>query len=121
MTRIQVKRIYNPPSKSDGYRILVDRLWPRGLSKQNARLDQWFPEIAPSEELRKWFNHDADLWFEFKKRYFEELNRNSTHTQKLIELMQSQSETITLLYASKEESHNNAQALLSFLLEKEVW
>ncbi|MFA5570810.1 MAG: DUF488 domain-containing protein [Sphaerochaetaceae bacterium] len=110
---ILIKHAYDPPSKEDGKRILVDRLWPRGLSKEKIHIDQWLKEIAPSHELRKWFNHDASKWDEFQKRYLKELDDHKEELDSL--LKQAQSGTITLLYATKEKEHNNAVVLQHYL------
>jgi uncharacterized protein YeaO (DUF488 family) len=115
--RILVKRIYEEPKSQDGARVLVDRLWPRGLKKENAKLDEWLKDIAPSDELRKWFNHEKEKWPEFKKRYFKELDKQGTGLQRLKDLAASGS--VTLLYSSKEEELNNAVALKEYL-EKEM-
>lgn len=110
---IQLKRIYDPPQKSDGLRILVDRLWPRGLTKEKAKIDLWLKEIAPSNTLRKWSHHDPERWPEFKKRYFAELD---DHTEQLkIILSEAKGKTVTLLFAAKDEQHNNAVALKEYL------
>jgi uncharacterized protein YeaO (DUF488 family) len=109
----KAKRIYEKPEKADGFRILIDRLWPRGLSKEKARVDEWLKDIAPSDELRKWFSHDPKKWEAFKKRYFGELETKGV----LIELIMSKSKggPVTLLYAAKEEKFNNALALKEYL------
>ena len=110
---IKVKRVYDDPSAEDGIRILVDRLWPRGLKKEAARLDDWLKEIAPSNELRKWFGHDPDRWEEFKARYFHELERQNEAINKIRE--KASSSTVTLLFAARDETHNNAVALREYL------
>ena len=109
----KTKRIYEKPEKADGFRILVDRLWPRGLSKEKARADEWLKDIAPSDELRKWFSHDPQKWEVFKKRYFGELETK----KELIELIvaKSKGKPVTLLYAAKEEKFNNALSLKEYL------
>ncbi len=110
---IHVKRIYDPPQASDGRRVLVDRMWPRGLSKSEAHVDQWLKEIAPSSELRKWFNHDPERWSEFKQRYFKEL---AEQKDKLRELLNDKGKkSITLLFAARDTEHNNAVALREYL------
>ncbi|HUK99890.1 MAG TPA: DUF488 family protein [Nitrospirota bacterium] len=110
---IKIKRVYDQSSKYDGKRILIDRLWPRGLKKEDARIDEWIKELAPSNELRKWFNHDPNKWEQFKKRFFKELlgKRN------MIEWITSaaRQDTITLLFGSKEERFNNAVALKEYI------
>ena len=110
---IKVKRVYDDSSAEDGIRILVDRLWPRGLKKEAARLDDWLKEIAPSNELRKWFGHDPDRWEEFKARYFHELERQNEAINKIRE--KASSSTVTLLFAARDETYNNAVALREYL------
>jgi uncharacterized protein YeaO (DUF488 family) len=110
---IKVKRVYDNPSAEDGIRILVDRLWPRGLKKVPAKLDDWLKGIAPSDELRKWFGHDPDRWEEFKARYFHELERQNEAINKIRE--KASSSTVTLLFAARDETHNNAVALKEYL------
>jgi len=107
---IQIKRAYQAAEKSDGYRILVDRLWPRGISKEKAGIDLWLKEVAPSTELRKWFGHDPERWLEFKSKYRTELK---DHTDLVDQLKQAEADhkTITLVYAAKDESHNEAAVL----------
>jgi uncharacterized protein YeaO (DUF488 family) len=111
---IRIKRIYDQAAKEDGYRILIDRLWPRGLTKEKAKIDLWLKEIAPSDELRKWFSHDPEKWEEFKKRYKKEL---ANKQELLLKIMQLEKERgiVTLLYSTKEIEHNNAVALQGFL------
>lgn len=112
---IKVKRIYEPPTADDGTRILVDRLWPRGLSKDTVKTEAWMKELGPSHELRRWFSHDPGRWQEFKKRYCQELVE-SGGMAKLRELAQrARRETVTLVFASKEETYNNARALKEFI------
>ncbi len=113
---IQVKRIYAPAQQGDGYRILVDRLWPRGLSKEKARIDLWLKEIAPSDELRKWFGHDANKWNEFKKKYRNEL-KDEIKQELLQKIRQLEKEkgTITFLFSAKNTNYNNAIALNELL------
>ncbi len=110
---LQTKRIYEKPAKSDGLRILVDRLWPRGLSKEDAKIDYWMKNIAPSNNLRSWFGHKEARWGEFKRRYLEEVNDNKELLTQLKEL--ENNNKITLLYAAKDKERNNAQALLGFI------
>lgn len=109
----KVKRIYDTPDKNDGFRILVDRLWPRGLKKEKAKVDQWLKEIAPSDELRKWFAHDPEKWEAFKRRYFEELGNK----RELIEwiIKRGREGPVTLLYGAEEENFNNAIALKEYI------
>ncbi len=114
---IKTKRVYDPPNKDDGSRILVDRLWPRGLSKEKAKLDLWIKEIAPSNELRQWYNHEPEKWEEFQKRYEKEL---TTKRGLLTKIRKAEKEkgTVTLVYSSREIERNNATAL-KILLEKQ--
>ncbi|BCR04610.1 hypothetical protein DESUT3_16790 [Desulfuromonas versatilis] len=113
---IQIKRIYDPPGPADGIRILVDRLWPRGLSKERAAVDYWAKAISPSDELRRWYGHEPDKWEEFKARYFEELGANPEGVRELRQ--QLDSGPVTFLYSSKEERLNNAVALRQYLAEE---
>lgn len=113
---IQTKRIYEDPSPDDGMRILVDRLWPRGVSKDDAQLDAWLKEIAPSEDLRRWFDHDIERWEQFRKRYRSELDRKNESIQNLFEV--ADSGTLTLLYGAKDQNHNNAVVLKEYLAER---
>jgi uncharacterized protein YeaO (DUF488 family) len=110
---IKTKRIYDKLEADDGFRILVDRIWPRGIKKNDIIIDLWQKDIAPSASLRKWFNHDQRKWDKFKSRYYEELNDK----QEIVKLLLEKAEkgTITLLYSSKEEQYNNAIALKDFL------
>jgi uncharacterized protein YeaO (DUF488 family) len=114
--KILVKRIYEPMVKSDGFRVLIDRLWPRGLSKSDAKLDLWLPDLGPSTTLRKWFNHDPARWTEFCRRYRDELKEKKA----LLATIKKQVKTcpVTLLYSAKDERHNQAVALRSFLLKR---
>lgn len=112
---IKIKRIYDPPAEDDGFRILVDRLWPRGLTKEKAKLDLWLKEIAPSDQLRKWYSHDPKKWAEFRKRYFKDLG---TKREMVNQIVQNMNEgDVTLLYSSKEEKLNNAVALKEYIIE----
>ncbi len=110
---IKLKRIYDEPSSKDGIRILVERLWPRGFTKERARVDIWLKDIAPSTELRKWFAHAPEKWEGFCERYWAELETK----KELVDLLfqKSEEDTITLVYASKDEEHNGALALKAFL------
>ena len=110
---IKIKRVYDDPSRGDGKRILIDRLWPRGLKKEDAHIDEWLKEIAPSNELRKWFNHDPDKWVEFKKRFFTELQGRQDEVVGIIS--SARKGTVTLLFGSKEERFNNAVALQEYI------
>ncbi|MFC4770594.1 DUF488 domain-containing protein [Enterococcus hermanniensis] len=113
---LQIKRAYLAPNKTDGYRVLVDRIWPRGKSKENEKIDCWLKEIAPSTDLRKWFNHEAEKYTQFKSNYLAEL-QNDPQKKALKELKEilSQHETVTLVYGAKNEEQNNAQVLYELL------
>ena len=110
---IRIKRVYSAYSKSDGFRILVDRLWPRGLTKQVAQVELWMKEIAPSNELRKWYHQDMTQWALFRKKYLEELK----HSTSLADLKSAcgKHSVVTLLYGSKDEEHNHALILVDIL------
>jgi uncharacterized protein YeaO (DUF488 family) len=110
---IRLKRVYEEPSKEDGFRILVERLWPRGLTKERVAVDLWLKDIAPSPELRAWFGHDPTKWEQFYKRYWAELERK----QDLINLLKQKSKegTVTFVYAAQNEKHNSAVILKAFL------
>ena len=114
---IKLERIYDNPKGDNGFRILVDRLWPRGLSKDKIKVDLWQKDIAPSNSLRKWFGHDEKKWDEFKRRYFKELDKKRDAVNTVIEKAKEQ-HSVTLLYATKEEKFNNAVALKEYLDEK---
>jgi len=113
---IKVERIYNNPRGNSTFRILVDRLWPRGLSKDKVKVDLWPKDIAPSNSLRRWFSHDERKWDEFKARYFKELEKNAEFVSTIID--RAKEEPITLLYGAKEEKFNNATALKEYLERK---
>ena len=115
---IGVKRIYEPPARSDGGRILVDRMWPRGMARKDAHIDSWIKEIAPSDALRRWFGHDREKWPEFKRRYIAELTRNPAVAE-LREAMAA-SKTVPLLFAAKDGLHNNAVVLRDFLCSEDA-
>ncbi len=110
---LKTKRVYEEYDDSDGYRVLTERLWPRGVSKERARLDQWLKGVAPSHELRKWFDHDYQKWEEFKERYRKELF-GSPQVEELLDIIR-ENETVTLIYASKEETYNSTMVLKQFL------
>ncbi len=110
---IKIKRVYEQPEAQDGTRILVDRLWPRGLSKEKAKIDLWVKDLAPSNELRKWYGHEPGKWEEFKKRYFAELDGQADEVKKLASIIGKC--RVTFLYSSKEEIINNAQALKLYI------
>lgn len=110
---IAVKRVYEPAAQADGYRVLIDRLWPRGLSRETVSLDLWAKELAPSTELRKWFAHDPALWDGFRHRYAGELDALAEYWRPLAE--RSTRHPVTLLFAARDEDHNNAVALKTYL------
>lgn len=114
MRPVRLKRVYDPPSPDDGVRILVDRLWPRGLKREAAKIDLWLKEVAPSAELRRWFGHDASRWAEFRLRYRAELAKNSAGVAALRDLTTG-AKPLTLLFAAKDSDHNNAVVLRDFL------
>ena len=110
---VHTKRVYDAPAEIDGYRVLVDRIWPRGLRKDEAQIDLWLKDIAPSTSLRQWFNHEPSKWREFKTRYFRELKLYEDQVDQLKK--QSKAKRLTLLYAAKDTENNNAVALKEYL------
>jgi uncharacterized protein YeaO (DUF488 family) len=116
---IKIERIYNNPRGNKSFRILVDRLWPRGLSKDKVKVDLWQKDVAPSNSLRKWFGHDEHKWHEFKRRYFKELDKNIDAVNQILDKIKEEG-PMTLLYGSKEEKFNNAVALKQYLEKKFV-
>src|SRR5574342_1059256 len=106
--RIRIKRVYDKPEPGDGVRILVERLWPRGLSKKDAHMDMWLKDIAPSTELRKWFSHDPAKWEEFRRRYHQELDKKREAVKKLLDI--TEGSDVTFVYGSKEKEYNSAAA-----------
>lgn len=116
VSHLRLKRAYEPASPDDGARILIDRLWPRGLSKEKASLDEWIKEIAPSTELRQWFGHDPERWPEFQRRYRAELRQHSQELDRIRALAKKQ--TVTLIYSAHDEEHNDAIVLKDVLLEE---
>lgn len=114
---IRLKRAYDPPSPDDGVRVLVDRLWPRGKSREALALDRWERDLAPSAELCKWFNHDLERWQEFQERYAQELSDPGKQAalQQLVE--QARNGTVTLVYGARDEEHNQAAALKRYIEE----
>lgn len=115
MKTIQIKRVYDAPSKDDGYRILIDRIWPRGVSKDDAKLDEWNKDLAPSSELRKWFDHDPDKFEDFAKEYKKELEYNKEDLKNLCK--KAKDSTVTLLYGAK-DTENNQAVVLKTVIDK---
>ena len=113
MANIWIKRAYEEPERQDGTRILVDRLWPRGLTKEKVKIDLWLKDVAPSTELRKWFAHDPGKWAEFRSRYLEELKRNKEPLSLLRQ--EAAKGTLTLVYGAKDQQHNEAVVLRELL------
>jgi uncharacterized protein YeaO (DUF488 family) len=111
--KVKIKRVYEAPSEEDGKRILVDRLWPRGLTKEKASVDLWLKDIAPTATLRKWFSHDPDKYEEFKRRYLDELKNNKEQVSALKDEIKKG--PITLVYGAKDEKHNEAFVLKDML------
>lgn len=114
---LRLKRAYEPVSRADGMRVLVERLWPRGVSKAELHLDGWIKDVAPSTELRRWFSHDPEKWPEFRARYFRELDSRPESWRPLLSAVRRR--TVTLVYSSHDEDHNNAVALKDYLQTKE--
>jgi len=115
---VHVKRAYEPPEAGDGYRVLVDRLWPRGLSKEAAKIDVWLKELAPSAGLRSWFGHDVERWNEFRERYWQELEEQQAALEALAG--RANDGRVTLVYAARDTEHNNAVALCDYLEQQLV-
>ncbi len=113
---VSVKRVYEPAQPEDGRRFLVERLWPRGVKKENLRVEAWLKDVAPSPELRQWFSHAPAKWNEFRRRYFAELEASAEAVQPLLEA--ARHSKVTLIYSSHDEQHNNAVALKEFLDRK---
>jgi uncharacterized protein YeaO (DUF488 family) len=112
---IRIRRIYDPEEAGEHYKVYIDRLWPRGISKENAGWNEWMKEISPSNELRKWYSHDPEKWLEFRQLYKNELSRKQKELKKLKQLEMDHG-TLTLLYSSREEKLNNAVALREILM-----
>jgi uncharacterized protein YeaO (DUF488 family) len=117
-TAIAVKRVYEPPAKTDGHRLLVERLWPRGVKKTELELDGWLRDVAPSTELRQWFSHDPERWEEFQRRYEAELDANPAAWKPILEA--ARKGPVTLLFSSRDTEHNNVVALRSYLLAHQL-
>ena len=114
--KVMVKRIYEPAARSDGFRVLVDRLWPRGISKSDAKFDLWLPDFGPSTALRQWFKHDPAKYQEFQRRYHAELEQKTALLASI--KGPAKTRTVTLLYSAKDEQHNQAVALRIFLVKR---
>jgi uncharacterized protein YeaO (DUF488 family) len=114
--QIRLRRAYEPPARSDGYRVLVDRIWPRGVSRDELRVADWLKEVAPSTELRKWFDHDPAKWAAFKDRYFLELDKQPEVIERL--LIKCREGTVTLVFGAKDSRYNNAVALKEYLEQR---
>lgn len=114
--KVSIKRVYEPVTSADGYRVLVDRLWPRGLRKEDARVDEWLRDLAPSNELRQWYHARPEEWESFRKKYLKELGQSPAHQtlDRLYQLVHSKKQ-VTLLFASKNEERNNATVLQELL------
>jgi len=111
--QIRLKRAYEPPERDDGVRLLVERLWPRGLTKEKAKIDEWFKEVAPSQELRKWYGHDPEKWEAFRRRYLDELRANPDEVNRLRARLKEG--PVTFVYAAKDEKRNSALLLKAYL------
>lgn len=111
--KVNLKRAYEAPARSDGQRVLVDRVWPRGITKEEILIDDWVKDVAPSTALRKWFNHEPPKWNEFKRRYFRELEERPETLKRL--LAKARAGTMTLVFGAKDAAHNNAMALKEYL------
>ncbi len=117
---IKIRRIYDSEETGEHYKVFIDRLWPRGISKEKAGWDEWIKDISPSNELRKWYNHDPEKWMEFKRLYKNELIEKQNELKKLKQL-EIKHGTLTLLYSSRVEKYNNAVALKEFLMELDTY
>jgi len=113
---IKIKRVYGKPEKEDGFRVLIDRLWPRGLTKEKVKIDLWLKDLSPSSDLRKWFRHEPEKWPEFKRKYFSELKSKKDSLKLLAE--KARNGKVTLVYGSKEERFNNAVALSEYVKKR---
>ncbi|QUW21419.1 DUF488 domain-containing protein [Sporosarcina sp. Marseille-Q4063] len=117
---VNIKRAYDDISKKDGVRILVDRLWPRGISKEDLQIDHWMKEVAPSDELRKWFDHETEKFEGFKKKYKKELDDNNELMEELKDIVIKHKKNVTLVYGAKDEEHNQAVVLKEILDRQQV-
>ena len=116
MKTVRIKRVYDEPSPQDGTRVLVDRVWPRGMKKEKAHIDLWLKDAAPSTALRKWFGHQADKWDDFRRRYAAELDKHQEAVEQLRRL--AEKHALTLVFSARDEEHNNAMVLREYLSEK---
>lgn len=114
---IRLKRAYDDPADNDGYRVLVDRVWPRGVCRDELKLDEWLKEVAPSDELRKWFGHEEEKWKEFRWRYIRELEEKQEELVPLLERLHAE-KRVTLVFGSSDEEHNNAAVLKDYLKDR---
>lgn len=114
--KIEIARVYDSPAADGSYRALVDRLWPRGVKKEDLHFDTWLKDVAPSSELRRWFNHDPERWHEFRKRYFKELEEKQELVSELLEA--AQGTPVLLLYSAKDQEHNQAVALKDWIEQR---
>lgn len=117
---IHCKRAYEKPAPNDGYRLLIDRIWPRGVSKEDLKIDEWNKELAPSDELRKWFDHDPKKWAAFYQKYHHELRENMPKEIQLALRKKAKTSGLTLVYGAKDEAHNNAVALKMYLQQSDT-
>lgn len=117
MSKIVLKRIYEDYEKSDGYRILVDRIWPRGVKKEDAHLDEWLKEIAPTDELRKWYGHDVEKWEAFSEKYLAEIKDNKNAAEEIKKTVKDKKK-VTLLFGAKDEKHNQAIVLKKWIQQE---
>jgi len=113
MTTILIKRVYEPAGEKDGFRILVDRLWPRGMKKETANLDKWMKEVAPENALRKWFNHEPEKWVSFRQKYKAALKKTDAVQELIAEIKKHK--RVTFLYSAKDETHNQAVVLQEYI------
>ncbi|MGH8378886.1 MAG: DUF488 domain-containing protein [Gammaproteobacteria bacterium] len=114
MTTIKLKRVYLPPSRTDGFRLLVDRVWPRGLTKKKAAVDHWLRDVAPTTALRQWFGHEPEKWPEFKRRYLTELGANRDATRELVDIVEAHRH-VTFLFGAHDEKRNQAVVIVGYL------
>ena len=115
---LRIRRVYEPPTPTDGYRVLIDRIWPRGITKEKARLDEWARDLAVSTDLRRWFGHDSAKWDEFRRRYRAELLAPEHRSALDALARRARHETVTIVYGARDEQHNNAVALAEVLHER---